>query len=228
MSSINSKIVIFGGNGFIGSRIAKALSELGAEVVCISRTGHKPLQLRKADWSTKVKWCKGDAADPCSELLASCDAVVYCVGSAPLPTFSKQAYEKQLASNGTHGINTIEAAKKAGVEKLIIMSAQIPWVLKNKTFAYYVGKQQVLHATEQFCASSKQHSALILKPGAVTGIRTLANGKRIRLDWLMGPISPFMPWQFVSVKRVAERVADAFLNADLYQGKCITLKNKEI
>ena len=228
MSSIKNKIVIYGGNGFIGTHIAKKLSEYGAEVVCVSRTGHKPLHLNNEDWSSKVKWCKGDAAKPDRELLKSCDAVVCCVGSPPIPTLGKSAYEKQLNSNGTFCLNTIEATKEAGIENLIILSAQIPWILQNKYFAYYVGKQQVVKAAEQFADLSDSHRSLVLKPGVVTGIRTLDSGKRIRIDWFTAPVAPLMPWQFVPVERVADRIADAFINHELYEGKCITLKNKEI
>ncbi|MCH2191218.1 MAG: NAD(P)-dependent oxidoreductase [Gammaproteobacteria bacterium] len=228
MSRTINKIAIYGGNGFIGTHIARTLSELGADVVCISRTGHKPLYLNNDAWSSKVKWCKGDAAQPDHDLLRICDALICCVGSPPLPTFGRAAYERQLKSNGSSCVSAIEAASKAGVNNLIILSAQIPWVLQTKYFAYYVGKQQVIAAAEKFAALSDGHSALILKPGVVTGIRTLSSGKRLRIDWFTAPVAPIMPWQFVTVDRVAERIADAFTNQELYKGKCITLKNKEI
>ena len=223
-----SKIVIFGGNGFIGSHVAQALSDFNSDIVCLSRSGHKPIHLNKNEWSKRVRWCKGDAAQPNKEVLANADAIICCVGSPPLPTLSQKAFDEQLFMNGTTCSNAIKAAADAGVKRVILLNAQIPWVMRSKRFAYYVGKNSALKAASEFCDISSEHSALILQPGMVTGCRVLPNGFNLRLDWLTAPVSPFMPWQFVSVERVAARISDFFMNPEIYHGQCIVLKNRHI
>ena len=99
------KVAIYGGNGFVGSHIARELSKHDICTVCVSRTGHKPLHLHDKSWSESVRWCKGDASKPNTDFLKSVDAVVVCLGSAPLPTFSQAAYEQAVFMNGTSNVN---------------------------------------------------------------------------------------------------------------------------
>ena len=83
------RIAIYGGNGFIGSHIAAALSrENDFCVLCLSRTGHKPAHLREVPWSANVRWCQGDALKPDRTILQSAEAVVVSIGSPPLPTLT--------------------------------------------------------------------------------------------------------------------------------------------
>lgn len=227
MEKSSSKVVIFGGNGFVGTHAAKALVER-AGVVCISRSGHKPLHLNDSEWSAQVRWCKGDAAEPDAELLAGAEAIVCCVGSPPLPTFTQEAFNQQLFMNGTTCSNAIKAAADCGVKKVILLNAQLPWLMRSKRFAYHVGKDHALNSAKEFCKLSPDHTALVLQPGVITGQRVLPNGFNLRLDWLTAPISPLMPWQFVSVERLATRITDFFVNPEVYQGQCIVLKNRHI
>ncbi len=222
------KIIIYGGNGFVGTHAAELLVNAGAQVICLSRNGYKPIYLKDTPWSTKARWCKGDASQPDTELLASADAVVCCVGSPPLPTFTEQSYQRQLFMNGTSCVNAIEGAKKAGCKKIILMNAQIPFPLKSKRFAYYQGKKMALQAAQAFADTSEQHTAIVLQPGMITGKRMLEHGKAIRLDWLTAPISWLMPWQFVSVNRVAQRICHAANNQQPYYGNCTVLRNRDI
>lgn len=105
----NTKVVVFGGNGFAGSRVCKILVGTGAKVVSISRSGSTPewatgmsiinwfmclflnqwrlifLGREKSsgeDWLESVDWKKGDpSAEDMSGLLSGSAAVVSCVGS---------------------------------------------------------------------------------------------------------------------------------------------------
>jgi len=228
MSDNTKKVIIYGGNGFVGTHTAEHLVQAGAEVVCLSRTGHKPLQLKDQPWSCEVRWCKGDASAAKLDLLASADVMICLVGSPPLPTFSEKAYEQQLFMNGTSCVNAIESAYQAGITRIILLGAKVPFPLRSDRFAYFKGKELALSAAQRFADRSSEHTSIVLQPGMITGRRSLANGRAIRLDWLTAPIAPIMPWQFVSVDRVARRIADAALQSQPYAGSCTVITNSEI
>ena len=54
--SLSSRLIIFGGNGFVGSRVCQAALECGLEVVSVNRSG-KPGNV-KGGWVQQVEWCK--------------------------------------------------------------------------------------------------------------------------------------------------------------------------
>jgi len=222
------KIVIYGGNGFVGTHIAEHLSAHDLCIVCLSRTGHKPIHLNDSDWSKSVRWCKGDASNPDLELLAEAHTVIVLVGSAPIPTFSKQAFEKQFFNNGIAPAKAIEASKEAGVTRIILMGAHIPFFLNTDRFAYAKGKNMALESAKDFAAHSQQHGAVVMQPGAIYGKRHLKNGKVIPLDLAMSPASKIVPSQFIDVDRIAQRVTSIVLNPDEYDGSFTLLKNNEI
>jgi nucleoside-diphosphate-sugar epimerase len=222
------KVAIFGGNGFVGTHIAKELSSRGICVVCVSRTGHKPIHLRTEKWSEKVRWCKGDASQATVDCLKQVDVVISTVGSPPLPTFSQDAFEQQLFANGTCNTKLIESAQNAGIKRLVLLGAKVPWLMNRDGFAYAKGKKMAYEAAEKFTEQSPEHSALILQPGVITGKRYTASGKCIPLNTLLGPFGVLMPWQFVSVERIANRIADELLSSQPMEPRFSVIKNSKI
>jgi len=222
------KVVIYGGNGFVGTHIAKALAKQDVCTVCVSRTGHKPLHLKDEKWSEKVRWCQGDASQPKADLLKSANVVICAVGSAPLPTLTQEAFEQQVSSNGSANVSAINAANDAGVQRLILLGAQIPWPLNTDKFGYAKGKRLAYEAAEKFASTSKQHRALVIQPGAIYGTRVLLNGTQLPLGLLMKPLSYLMPWQFISVQRIAERVVNEILGPNPSAPAFVVLKNSDI
>lgn len=206
------KAVVYGGNGFVGTRVARQLSERDVATVCVSRTGHKPIHLKDEEWSQSVRWCKGDASDPAIPLLESASILITLVGSPPLPTFSKQAYQQQVFMNGTTNANVIRAAGDAGIRRVVLLSAKIPLPLRGDWFGYSKGKHLAEQAALEFSQLSPEHRVTVFKPGVIYGTRHLANGKSMPLGTVMKPLSYFMPWQFVSVDQVAIAIVDAALN----------------
>ncbi|KDE06709.1 hypothetical protein MVLG_03055 [Microbotryum lychnidis-dioicae p1A1 Lamole] len=85
MSRTIPKLLIVGGNGFVGSAVAKAAVARGWNVVSLSRSGnpfvtpagHEPA------WASKVEWRAGTPFDPSTyaSLLPSCTAVVSTLGT---------------------------------------------------------------------------------------------------------------------------------------------------
>ncbi|MBL4670739.1 MAG: NAD(P)-dependent oxidoreductase [Arenicella sp.] len=223
-----TKIVVYGGNGFVGTRVARALLARDVCAVCLSRSGHKPLHLGDQQWSESVRWCKGDASEPDTQLLQRLDGLVTLVGSPPLPSFSKEAYDEQVFANGTTNANAIKGAGEAGIKRVVLLGAQLPFFMRGENFGYAQGKKIAMQAAQDFSELSSEHRAIVIQPGLIYGRRYQKNGKSIPLDIIFKPISRIMPWQFVSVEKVAERVASEMLCNDSGRGQFIVIKNSQI
>lgn len=222
------KVAIYGGNGFVGTYLAKEFAARNIGTVCLSRSGYKPLHLKDEEWSETVRWCKGDATEPKLELLSTVDVIIVSVGSPPIPTLSKEAYEHQVFMNGTTNANLIRAAGEAGVKRVIVMGASIPLPMRSDKFGYTKGKRLAYDAAKAFSELSKQHRAVVLQPGAIFGTRHLANGWSIPLGAVMKPLSYIMPWQFIDVEKIAQRVVNEALDNDADKPSFMVLKNTAI
>lgn len=227
-TQIDLTVAIYGGNGFVGSNIAKELNSRGVRVVCLSRTGHKPSHLQSEEWSEQVRWSKGDASQASPDCLKQVDVVISTVGSPPLPTFSDDAYQRQLFANGTCNTELIKTAADFGIKRLVLIGAKVPWPMNRDSFAYAKGKRLAFDAAQEFTRLSDQHCALVLQPGAITGKRYTASGKCIPLDTLLGPFGAIMPWQFVSVERIAKRIVDELLSPNSSAPQFKVFKNADI
>ncbi|KAF9227664.1 mitochondrial protein [Gyrodon lividus] len=85
MESVVRKILVVGGNGFIGSAVCKAALTRGMQVTSISSSG-RPYRTPKGHtpaWVSKVEWRKADALLPETyiELLPGVNAVVHTLGT---------------------------------------------------------------------------------------------------------------------------------------------------
>ncbi len=205
------RVVVYGGNGFVGTHLAKQLAEREVDVVCLSRTGVKPVHLQDQAWSEKVKWCKGDASQPNTKFLESVDSIVCLVGSPPLPTFSKAAWEAQFFQNGTTNSHALDAAASAGVKRAVLLGAKVTFPLNTDRFAYFQGKRLAREAAKRFADHSEQQSAVVVEPGVIFGKRHLRSGSSVPLH-LLSPLSGLIPGFLMDVNRLASRLADEALN----------------
>lgn len=235
-------IVIYGGNGFVGSNIAKQFAEKGHSVTCVSRQGKKPVHLDRnnPDWANKVTWLKGDAADPDPNLLAGADIVVTTVGSPPTPTFTKAGFENQYHLNGRANIRLMEAVAACNIGSLVIISAQIPSFLQLDRFAYARGKLDVIDKAHEYFTESKT-AVTILQPSVIYGLRHTKTGRRVNLGFMsyfsnalqfiarkvkfaffarMGAIAP------VDVEHIAGFCANLCENAGVHEGVRIVANNE--
>lgn len=201
------KIVIYGGNGFVGTHVAQILTAQGHEVSAISRSGHKPVHLEDQPWAKQVHWLAGDAGDADESLLSLQDVVISTVGAPPIPTFSQRAYQQSLDTNGTVNVRLFDAALRAGVNRAVLLGAKIPSVLNRDGFAYAKGKRLAAEAAEQFAHANEGNSAVVIKPGGLFGKRHTPTGKTIPLDLLLAPVAKLVPSQLISVEAVAQCIA---------------------
>lgn len=215
-------ITIFGGHGFVGSHVAKHLIEKGAAVTCVSRRGDRPKHLESQDWANSVEWLEGDASDADTKLLTESDVIITVIGSPPLPTFSKQAHQRQLEANGLANQKLIERCAEADVNKLIVLGAQIPFFLNFDSFAYSKGKQISLDAAKQFCQQPEQKSAMVIQPSVIYGTRHTQSGTAIPMSWLFKPVTSLIPAAAIDVEKLAEFIAYAAIQDSFAGFKLIT------
>jgi len=191
------KVVIYGGHGFVGSKIAQYFAEQGHHVSCLSRRGQAPKQLQqsKSGWVQRVNWLAGDASKPCDDIIASADLVISTVGSPPLPTFSAQAFKKQYQANGASNCALLAACAEAGVKDMIFIGALIPSLLRRKAFAYFTGKRDTIRKATSIVYNqtvNKQHCRIaILQPSMIYGTRYTQQGFPLPLG-VIAPISDVM------------------------------------
>ncbi|KAG2157176.1 mitochondrial protein [Suillus clintonianus] len=98
MSHIAQKILVVGGNGFVGSAVCKMALARGIEVTSISFSGkpYKTPQGHTPAWVERVEWRKADAMNPESyaDILPGVDAVVHTVGTLLDNTQYKQKMQE--------------------------------------------------------------------------------------------------------------------------------------
>ncbi|KAK0661253.1 hypothetical protein QBC41DRAFT_235951 [Cercophora samala] len=84
MSTTTKRLIVFGGNGFLGSRICRSAVARNWEVISISRSGqpHWPPSTPPPSWSSSVTWQKGDIFNPQTYLpfLPSTTYIVHTLG----------------------------------------------------------------------------------------------------------------------------------------------------
>ncbi|RDX56740.1 NAD(P)-binding protein [Lentinus brumalis] len=96
MQPITQKLLVVGGNGFVGSAVCRTALARGMQVVSISPSG-RPWQTPKGHtpgWVSKVEWHKGNALEPdtYAHLLHGVTAVVHTIGTL----FEKSGYKSAL------------------------------------------------------------------------------------------------------------------------------------
>ena len=103
------RIAITGANGFVGTHLTHRLESEGHELVLISRRRRKDDDRVVPDDLSDVSRVK--------ELFGGCKVVAHCAGINR--EIGKQTY-RRVHVDGTR--NVVEAAKAAGVEKIVLMS----------------------------------------------------------------------------------------------------------
>jgi len=133
MEPLVQKILVVGGNGFVGSAVCRAALTRGYQVTSISSSG-RPYTTPKGHspaWTSKVNWQKADALNPSTyaHLLPEVNAVVHTLGTLLEDARYKAALKDgdifkllgTLASNftGSESNNPLrDPAKVGGYEQL--------------------------------------------------------------------------------------------------------------
>ncbi|KAL1337668.1 uncharacterized protein At1g32220, chloroplastic [Arachis duranensis] len=159
------KLLVLGGNGFVGSHICREALDRGLSVASLSRSGRSSLH---DSWATNVIWYKGNllSGDSLNEALNGVTAVISCVGG-----FGSNSYMYKI--NGTANINAIRAAADQGVKRFVYISAADFGVVNFLLRGYYEGKR----AAETELLTRFPYGGVILRPGFIYGTRTVGSMK---------------------------------------------------
>ncbi|MED6136141.1 hypothetical protein PIB30_053331 [Stylosanthes scabra] len=159
------KLLVLGGNGFVGSHICREALDRGLSVSSLSRSGRSSLH---DSWATNVIWYKGNllSGDSLKEAFNGVTAVISSVGG-----FGSNSYMYKI--NGTANINAIRAAAEQDVKRFVYISAADFGVVNFLLRGYYEGKR----AAETELLTRFPYGGVILRPGFIYGTRTVGSMK---------------------------------------------------
>jgi uncharacterized protein YbjT (DUF2867 family) len=126
------KILVVGGTGFIGPKVVQALRAEGRDVRALVRRPDHGAHLA----SLGVELATGDVTDPAS-LAAAADGCTHVVHLVAILKGKPQDFERVM-TGGTR--NMITAAKGAGIERFVLMSALGTTVTTKDVIPYFGAK----------------------------------------------------------------------------------------
>ncbi|XP_057799190.1 uncharacterized protein At1g32220, chloroplastic [Salvia miltiorrhiza] len=159
------KLLVLGGNGFVGSHVCKEALNRGLTVASLSRSGRPSIQ---ESWANSVMWHQGNLflTESWKDALKGVTSIISCVGGFGS---NSQMYK----SNGTANINAIRAASEAGVKRFVYISAADFGLVNYLLQGYYEGKR----AAETELLTRYPYGGVILRPGFIHGTRRVGSMK---------------------------------------------------
>uniref|UniRef100_A0A2N9FLD9 NAD(P)-binding domain-containing protein n=1 Tax=Fagus sylvatica TaxID=28930 RepID=A0A2N9FLD9_FAGSY len=162
---LTEKLLVLGGNGFVGSHVCREALDHGLSVASLSRSGRSSI---RESWANNVIWHQGNLLLPESlkEALSGVTAVISCVGG-----FGSNSQMYKI--NGTANLNAIRAAAEQGVKRFVYISATDFGLANYLLRGYYEGKR----AAETELLTKFPYSGVILRPGFIYGTRSVGSMK---------------------------------------------------
>lgn len=175
------RLLVIGGNGFVGTRVVKTALAQGMRVASLSRSGAPADAI-----SPNVEWLTADVVaggPPVREALAGCDAVISCLGA-----FGSNAFMHEL--NGGANAALAEAAAEAGVQRFAFVSASVIQPVAKAMAAagyegYYEGKVKAEEAVTRIFGAD----GVLLRPGPIYGTRVVSPSVSIPLAMIGVPLT---------------------------------------
>ena len=158
------KLLVVGGNGFVGGAVCREAVGRGMEVCSVSRSGRPPK--RGGPWTKQVEWIAGDALRPSGweSELAQARAVISTVGA-----FGSNEFMEKMC--GDANIEVMRAAAKAKVERFVFISAHEYGLPEFVLRGYFKGKRKAERVLmEEFPATG-----VALRPGFIYGNRQVGS-----------------------------------------------------
>lgn len=117
------KLVVAGGNGFIGSQICRVAVNNGHDVVAFGRSGKPNLTPVKHPWVGKVDWRAADIFDPSAwtDALDGADAFVHSIATIQQDPERDITFDRV---NGESALLAAEACEAAGVDPFVFLSVR--------------------------------------------------------------------------------------------------------
>ena len=105
-ASTPPRIAVFGGSGFVGSRVCQTLADAGCSVVAVSRTGAPPAWADAQPWSRQVEWL---AADALADGFAESELPIGRIDGRPRPSSAAPVAQTPVAQ--TPGASRADASR---------------------------------------------------------------------------------------------------------------------
>ncbi|MET4683780.1 complex I NDUFA9 subunit family protein [Brevundimonas faecalis] len=209
-------VVVFGGSGFVGTQVVRALAKRGWRVRVAVRKPALAYELRMAGDVGQIQTVRCDIADKAAvaEAIKGADAVVNLVG-----ILFETGGRKFEALHVEGAVNVAEAAKAAGVQRLTHMSALGADVNGKAAYARTKGAAEA-------AVRAAFPGAVVIRPSVVFG----KGDDFLNRFAAMATFSPALPligggatrFQPVYVGDVAEAVARATVSPEA-EGKTFEL-----
>lgn len=118
-----AKLVVSGGNGFIGTEICRIAVQNDHEVAAFGRTGRPSLTPAQHPWTQEVEWRAADVFEPETwrDLLEEADAVVHCVGTIWERPEQDITFPRV---NANAALLAADAAEEAGASAFVFLSVR--------------------------------------------------------------------------------------------------------
>jgi len=189
---IRKRLLVLGGNGYVGQNICHAALQSNAyDVISLNRSGAPTSSSTPQHLSSsisKVEFVKGDIFDSAAreDVMSNVDAVVSCIGA-----FGSNDVMQKICGEAT--IDAIHTAKEKGVSKFgFVSSAQVydgSFALTKlppsaPMYGYFQGKYRAEKELQQLY----QDGHVIVRPGFIYGKRNIG-GHTIPLQLIGQPIS---------------------------------------
>jgi uncharacterized protein YbjT (DUF2867 family) len=169
-------ILVTGGTGFVGPKIAHALRAQGRDVRCLVRDPGAAGQLRA--WGCELVQGDMTDADSLRRAVAGCDVVIHLVAIL----VGKPRDFERIMEQGTRDL--VAAAREAGVRRFVLMSALGTTEETKDLVPYYRAKWTMEQDVE---ASGLEH--VIFRPSFVFG----PNGGALQQFARIARLAPVTP-----------------------------------
>jgi len=160
-----AKLVVPGGNGFIGAEICRVAVQNGHEVAAFGRTGRPAFTPAEHPWTQEVHWRAADVFEPDTwrDLLEDADAVVHSIATIQEKSEHDVTFERV---NAESVLLAADEAVEAGADAFVFLSVRDkPPVVPHKFLAAKRRAERTLH--EQY----PELRTVSLRPNLVYGPR---------------------------------------------------------
>lgn len=203
------KLIVFGGNGFVGSQVTKVALLSGWTVVVACRSG-SPKFAKNEPWVNQVQYASVDALSrpQVKELFESHPdtvAVISCVGA--LTTDAVEA--RRMNGDATINMAAI-ASQHQNVQKFVFVSAADLKPVNSLLHGYYHGKR----AAEGALIENLKSRSVILRPAMIYGSSATPLalvGAPLRA--ILQPLQSFVPLTILTPPISVDEVASAAVYA---------------
>ena len=204
-----AKLVVLGGNGFIGTEICRVAVQNGHEVAAFGRTGRPALTPARHPWTQDVEWRAADvfAPDTWRDLLDGADAVVHTIATLRERPRDDVTFDRV---NAESALLAAEAAVAADVDAFVFLSVRDKPPLVP--YAFLSAKRRAERGLREDYPSLRTAT---LRPNLVygdrkTGTPTLAavfnQGQELRLHPYASTEGRPLPVEFVAAAAVQAAV----------------------